>query len=43
MVGDKKNVGGKINWTLLKRIGQAVFNIKIPLTIIKESLDSVLN
>ena len=36
MVGDKKNVGGKINWTLLKRIGQAVFNIKIPLTIIKE-------
>ncbi len=36
---DKKNVGKAINWTLLKRIGEGVFDVKIDNLNIREILD----
>ncbi len=38
---DKKNTGGKINWTLLKSIGCAEFDIAAPDGIIEEALSKI--
>ncbi len=38
MLADKKNVGGKIKWTLLKRIGEGVYDQEVPQNIIEEVL-----
>jgi len=38
MLSDKKNARGKINFTLLKHIGEAVINQTVPETVIKEVL-----
>jgi len=38
---DKKNVGGAVRWTLLERIGVAVYDITIPEPLIRESLEYI--
>jgi 3-dehydroquinate synthase len=38
---DKKNVGGAIKWTLLERIGVAVFDVTVPEALILEALDYI--
>ena len=40
MKSDKKNVGGKINFTLLKQLGQAVINQTVSEEIINEVLSA---
>lgn len=38
---DKKNVGGQVKWTLLERIGSALFDIVIPEELIVEALSAI--
>jgi 3-dehydroquinate synthase len=38
---DKKNVGGQVKWTLLERIGSAVFDVVISEDVIGESLAAI--
>ena len=38
---DKKNVGGQVKWTLLERIGAAVFDVVISEDVIGESLAAI--
>jgi len=38
---DKKNVGGQVKWTLLERIGSAVFDIVVPEELIVEALSAI--
>ena len=38
---DKKNVQGQVRWTLLDRIGKAVFDIVIPEELISEALSAI--
>lgn len=38
---DKKNVQGQVRWTLLERIGNAVFDIVIPEELISEALSAI--
>jgi 3-dehydroquinate synthase len=39
---DKKNVSGKINWTLLKGIGNAVFDVSVEKEIVQKALKSIM-
>ncbi len=39
LIFDKKNVGGKVLFVLLKKIGDAVFNIEVPTQLLSDSLD----
>lgn len=43
MHSDKKNVGGRINFTLLQKIGSAIINQTVPPTIIKQALNEAIN
>jgi 3-dehydroquinate synthase len=38
---DKKNVQGQVRWTLLDRIGKAVFDVVIPEELISEALSAI--
>lgn len=38
---DKKNVSGQVKWTLLERIGSAVFDVVIPEELIAEALSAI--
>jgi 3-dehydroquinate synthase len=38
---DKKNVGGKVKWTLLERIGSAIFDVIVPEELIIEVLSAI--
>lgn len=38
---DKKNVGGHVKWTLLERIGSAIFDVVIPEELITEALSAI--
>jgi 3-dehydroquinate synthase len=38
---DKKNVCGEVKWTLLERIGSALFDIVVPEELIVESLSAI--
>jgi 3-dehydroquinate synthase len=38
---DKKNVGGQVKWTLLERIGSALFDIVVPEELIVETLSAI--
>ena len=38
---DKKNVGGQIKWTLLERIGSAIFDVVVPEELIVETLSAI--
>ena len=39
LIFDKKNVGGKVLFVLLNKIGEAVFNCEVPEKLLTESLD----
>jgi 3-dehydroquinate synthase len=38
---DKKNVGGQVQWTLLERIGSAIFDVVVPEELIVEALSAI--
>ena len=38
---DKKNVGGQVKWTLLERIGSAIFDVVVPEELITEVLSAI--
>lgn len=38
---DKKNVGGQVKWTLLERIGSALFDVVVPEELIVEALSAI--
>jgi 3-dehydroquinate synthase len=38
---DKKNVGGEVKWSLLERIGTAIFDVVIPEELIVEALSAI--
>jgi 3-dehydroquinate synthase len=38
---DKKNVGGHVKWTLLERIGSAIFDVVVPEELIVEALSAI--
>jgi 3-dehydroquinate synthase len=38
---DKKNVGGQIKWTLLERIGSAIFDVVAPEELVIEALSAI--
>ncbi|MBI2085740.1 3-dehydroquinate synthase [Candidatus Daviesbacteria bacterium] len=42
MQSDKKNVGGKINFTLLRKIGTAIINQTVPTPVIKQALKQTM-
>ncbi len=39
---DKKNSTGKINWSLPKRIGEVVYNIKVPKELIIKAIEEII-
>jgi 3-dehydroquinate synthase len=41
MSHDKKNVGGKIRWSLLKAIGSSVYDQDVPLEVVKEAISLI--
>lgn len=43
MLHDKKNRGGKIKMTLLKGIGEGIYDVEVPLTLIMECLKETLS
>lgn len=43
MRSDKKNTGGKPNFTLIDRIGHAVYDREVPETVVTEALQAVLD
>jgi 3-dehydroquinate synthase len=38
---DKKNVGGQVKWTLLEKIGSAIFDVTVPEELILEVLSAI--
>lgn len=38
---DKKNVGRSVKWTLLEKIGEAIFDVEIPEALITEALEKI--
>jgi 3-dehydroquinate synthase len=42
MLSDKKNTGGKIMWTLLKQIGEGIYNQELPEQIVEEEVQKFL-
>ena len=40
---DKKNVSGRINWTLIKAIGEPVFDVPVEEALVVRALDAVLS
>jgi 3-dehydroquinate synthase len=43
MRSDKKNDGGELNFTLIKGIGQAVYDQKVPLKVVTESINAIID
>ncbi len=41
LLSDKKNVGSKVKWTLLRKIGEAVFDIEVPEEQIIEAINFI--
>ena len=41
IVKDKKNSAGKTYWTLLAKIGQAIFDQELDQKLVSEALDSI--
>jgi len=39
LIFDKKNVGGKVLFVLLKEIGEAIYNCEVPEELLTASLD----
>ena len=41
MIADKKSQFGKIKWTLLKHIGEAMIDVEVPDVIVKEAIEYI--
>lgn len=43
MQSDKKNAGGKLNFTLIDRIGHAVYDQQVPSSVVTEAIQAILD
>ena len=42
ILSDKKNLSGKINWSLPKRIGKVLINVEVPNDLVIKAIKSII-
>jgi 3-dehydroquinate synthetase len=42
ILADKKNLSGKINWSLPKKIGKVLVNVEVPKDLVIKAIKSII-